>query len=99
MPTVATLLSRVRAYGAELIPTDTPFVRVYPPTPLPDALLANLERGGDRKSDQTANLQFDSISRAEAAEKLNVSERTVNAAKKVQTAGIPELREKVEQGD
>ena len=41
------------------------------------ARLANLEHGGDRKSDnQTANLQHD-VSRKEAAEKLNVSERSV----------------------
>jgi hypothetical protein len=44
------------------------------------ARLANLEAGGDKKSTkyQTANLQFDSITRSQAAQKLNVSERSVN---------------------
>lgn len=51
------------------------------------AKLANLENGGDRKSDQTANLQSDRITRAKAAEMLNVSERTVNAAAKVKDDG------------
>ena len=45
--------------------------------------MANLEQGGDRKTDQPANLQVETT-RAEAADKLNVSERTVNTAKAVQ---------------
>jgi len=60
------------------------------------AKLANLEQGARTEIEPSANLQ--KVSRAEAAEKLNVSERTVNAAKKVQTAGIPELQGQVEQG-
>jgi len=43
------------------------------------ANIATLDQGGDRKSDQTANLQFDT--RAEAAEKLNVSRRSVSRAR------------------
>ena len=39
----------------------------------------------------TANLQLPEITRAEAAEMLNVSERTVNAAKKVLEEATPEL--------
>lgn len=63
------------------------------------AKLANLDRGGDRKStDQTANLQFDPVTRARAAEMLNVSERTVQAAAKVKNDGADELVEAVEQG-
>ena len=48
------------------------------------ARLANMSVGGIRAgqntiASQTANLQSEAISRAEAAELLNVSERTVNA--------------------
>jgi len=42
------------------------------------ASIANLQNGGDRLTDQSANLQSASVSRSEAAKKLNVSERTVN---------------------
>jgi len=62
------------------------------------ARLANLTQADAAriKHDATANLQ--SQTRAEAAEKLNVSERSVNTAKKVQTKAIPEVQEKVNQG-
>jgi hypothetical protein len=65
------------------------------------ARIANIRQGGDRKSEnyQTANLQFDSATRAEAAELLNVSERAVNTAKKVLTDGTEELIGAVEQGE
>ena len=56
------------------------------------AKLANLELG-DNQHSASANLQTQT--RAQAAEKLNVSERTVNAAKKVQQQATPELHEKV----
>lgn len=59
------------------------------------AKIANLPHGGDR-TEQTANLQ--DATRAQAADTLNVSERTVNTAKKVQREGSPELIEAVEQG-
>ena len=62
------------------------------------ANIANLPQGGDRRSDQTANLQFETT-RAEAAEKLNVSERSVNTAKKVQREGAQELVDAVQQGE
>jgi hypothetical protein len=42
--------------------------------------LATLQHGGDRKSDQAANLPVDT--QATAAELLNVSERSVRAARK-----------------
>jgi len=55
------------------------------------AKLANMSVGGDKKSSeyQTANLQNDNVSRAEAAKLLNISERTVNTAKKVEQNAIP----------
>ena len=62
------------------------------------ASISNLAHGGDRKSDQDTNLRLDSVSRSEAAEKLNVSKGTVNSAKKVQNEGVPELVEKVNEG-
>lgn len=65
------------------------------------AKLANMKRGGDRKSDQTANLQDDraSITQAQAAQMLNVSERSVATAKKVIENAAPELIHSVEKGD
>ena len=66
------------------------------------ASLANISRGGDRKSDQTANLQFEAhvpqITTAEAAKLLNVSERLAHSARKVRSDGAPELQQAVEQG-
>ena len=64
--------------------------------------IATMARGGDRKSDQTANLQFDpvepQVSRGDAAKMLNVSTRTVNMAAAVRDTGAPELIAAVEQG-
>jgi N6-adenosine-specific RNA methylase IME4 len=68
------------------------------------AKLANLEHGGDRKSsDQAANLPLESapqqpVSQSMAAGMLNVSERSVRAARSVQERGTPELQRAVEQG-
>jgi phage N-6-adenine-methyltransferase len=59
------------------------------------ARLANMDVG--RNWDNSANLQ-NKTSRAEAAELLNVSERTVNAAAKVKDEGTPELVHAVESG-
>ena len=56
--------------------------------------LANLTNGCHPQS--SANLQ--SLSRLQAANLLNVSERSTNTAKKVQTKGIPLLTALVEQG-
>ena len=47
------------------------------------ARIANMKRGGDRKSDQSAYLRFDRISQSEAAIMLNVSRRAVQSAAKV----------------
>ena len=44
--------------------------------------IANISRGSDRISKQTANLQFENT-RAEFTDQLNVSERSVNTAGKV----------------
>ena len=44
------------------------------------AKMANMKHGGDRKSDQAANLRLE-ISQPEAAKLLNVSERTVRSVK------------------
>lgn len=57
------------------------------------AKLADMPR--HRPENKSANLR---TSQVEAAEMLNVSERTVNTAKKVQATGTPELQEAVEQG-
>ncbi|HNU52528.1 MAG TPA: hypothetical protein PKJ98_16680 [Verrucomicrobiota bacterium] len=46
--------------------------------------LANIKNGGDRKSDQSANLRTDSVSQSEAADLLHVSRRLVQAATELQ---------------
>lgn len=53
------------------------------------AKLANMTRGGDRRSDQSANLHFENspVTISQAAEMLNVSERSVKTARKVQEEG------------
>jgi hypothetical protein len=61
------------------------------------AKLANIRHGGDRKSDQAANLPL--VSRASAAEMLNVSERSVLAAAKVIHEGDEALILAVERDD
>ncbi|MBO6755449.1 MAG: hypothetical protein JJ902_03930 [Roseibium sp.] len=60
------------------------------------AKLANMQQGARTDLEPSANLQ--EVSSAQAADMLNVSERTVNAAKSVQRQGSPELVEKVERG-
>lgn len=70
------------------------------------AKLANMSHGGDRKSrdDQGANLPLDiapeiaPVTVAQAAELLNVSERSVKTARKVQEHGAPELIAAVDEG-
>ena len=58
--------------------------------------LANLKHGGDRKSDQAANLPL--VSQREASEQMQVSERSVRAAKAVQR-DAPDLAAKVKSGE
>lgn len=63
------------------------------------AKIANLGHGGDRKQDQGANLRLDPVvQQTEAAALLNVSRRSVQAAKKVEKAD-PALFEKVRTGE
>lgn len=61
------------------------------------AKLANISHGGDRKSDQAANLPV--VSQSSAAEMLKVSERSVRAAVKVMHEGDEVLVHAVERGD
>lgn len=61
------------------------------------AKLANLSNGGDRVSEQFANLQ--TVTQADAADMLNVSARTVANARRVVEGGVPELVAAVERGD
>ena len=60
--------------------------------------IANASQGGDRKSDQRANLPHETTNK-EAAQKLGVSERSVKSAKAVQSKGIPELATAVDAGE
>jgi N6-adenosine-specific RNA methylase IME4 len=60
------------------------------------AKLATFKHGGDRRSDQAANLQVD---RASAAKLLHVSERSVASAHEVRNHGAPELVSAVEHDD
>lgn len=59
--------------------------------------LAKMDHGGDRRSDQAANLPV-GPTQAEAARLLNVSERTLRTARHVHEAGAPELVAAVETG-
>lgn len=58
--------------------------------------LANMTHGGDRKSDQAANLP-DDISQPQAAEMLNVSERMIRSVKAIEKAA-PDLVKDIESG-
>lgn len=62
------------------------------------AKIANMRHGGDRRSDQAANLPVENVSQSAAAEMLNVSERTVRSARTVIDEGAPELVAAVETG-
>ena len=69
------------------------------------AKLANLGHGGDRRQEQGANLPLKDVSPApaavpvaQAASLLNVSDRSVKAARAVQRDAVPEVRKAVESG-
>lgn len=61
------------------------------------ARLSNMQNGGDRRSDQSANLQ--TVSQSAAAHRVSVSTRSVSSARRVIDDGIPELSDAVEHGD
>ena len=61
------------------------------------AELANLGRGGDRRSEDF-KAQICAVSDAQAATLLNVSERSVARAKAVKREAIPEVIKLVEDG-
>jgi N6-adenosine-specific RNA methylase IME4 len=58
------------------------------------AKLANMPLGGNRKEHHSANLR----SASDAAAMLNVSERSVDGARKIQDQGVDELKEAVTSG-
>jgi hypothetical protein len=61
------------------------------------ARLATCKLGADRVSDQSANLH--SATRSDAAEKFNVSQRSVSSAKKVLASGDEKLIADVQAGN
>jgi hypothetical protein len=61
--------------------------------------LATLSHGGDRRSDQAANLHLEIPKAVVAAAMLNVSERSLASAAVVRKHGSPELIRKVEAGE
>lgn len=61
------------------------------------ARIAQLPKGGDRKSENFKGQICTSIN--DAAEKLNISERSVKAGKKVLSKGVESLQAAVEQGE
>jgi N6-adenosine-specific RNA methylase IME4/DNA-binding transcriptional regulator YdaS (Cro superfamily) len=60
--------------------------------------LANMPRGGDRKSENIKVENSTLISQDEAAKQLNVSRDSVNQAHKVRTKAVPEVADAVEAG-
>lgn len=62
------------------------------------AKLANISHGGDRRSDQAANLPVDKVSQPEAARMLNIGERTLRDAKAI-LREAPEQVEAIERGE
>lgn len=63
------------------------------------AKLATMKRGGDVKSDQSANLRNDSTTQPDAAEACKVSRRSIQSAREVLDHGTEELIEAVEKGE
>jgi len=53
--------------------------------------IANMRRGGDRRSDQAANLPVGSVSQSKAAALMNVSERSVRDGSAVIERGDPKI--------
>lgn len=63
------------------------------------AKLATMPNGGDRKSDQSSNLNSDFVTIKEAADLMHVGRTGVAYAKRVLAEGTPELVAAVEAGD
>jgi hypothetical protein len=63
------------------------------------AKLANMKLGDNQYKRGSANWPTPPISQSEAAELLNVSERSVASAKQVVQHGIPDLAQVIEVGD
>jgi len=63
------------------------------------AKLANMKLGDNQYKSGSANWPTPPISQSEAAELLNVSERSVASAKQVVQHGIPDLAQVIEVGD
>jgi hypothetical protein len=61
--------------------------------------IANMAHGGDRRSDQTANLHSDNVSVSEAAAMMNVSRQNVFHARTVLRHGTPAEIAAVEAGE
>lgn len=61
--------------------------------------LANMTHGGDRRSDQVANLQLEIPKASVAAKMLNVSKRSLGYATVVRKHGSADLIRKVENGE
>jgi ParB-like chromosome segregation protein Spo0J len=61
------------------------------------ARLVGFGHGGDRRSDQAADLPLET--QASAAEKMDVSERLVRKAASVQANGVPELVKAIDAGE
>ena len=63
------------------------------------ARLAALPHGGDRRSNQGANLRLDTPTQAEASELLGVSERSIQHARSVLENGTPDIIDAVDHRD
>lgn len=61
--------------------------------------LATLRRGVGREQEGNARIQAFAVTQSEAAERLNVSRNSVQAARKVQEKAAPEVVEAVERGE
>jgi hypothetical protein len=63
------------------------------------AKLANLRLGANQHAGGSANLPTRPVSLGQAADMLNVSERSVRTARTIRDSGAPELVAAVERGE
>lgn len=59
----------------------------------------DLHHGGARRGDQAENLPLENVTQTDAAELLNVSDRSVRSGRRVREHGAPELIQAVESGE